>query len=136
MKRVMRIASIIALAVFMSTTAMAAVGWEVVQEFKTGATPLDITATPDGNSTYILTNNGEIQLFSADGKLKGTIPVDKNVDRISLSDGGKALLLMNSKTSQIQKITVSFQFAIKTSGSPTKGKLDAPVVIAVFSDFQ
>jgi len=136
MKHLMSLVAAGLLVLAATLQASADVGWKVTQEIKTDSQPMDMAVSPDGQTTVVLTKDAKVNLYAADGALKGTIPVDKNVSRISLSVDGRLLTLMNSDNSQIQHIVLSFQFAIDTTGAPAKGKEDAPVVIAVFSDFQ
>jgi len=49
---------------------------------------------------------------------------------------GKRLFLTSTKDRTVQVVTIDFIVDINVSGSPYKGRQDAPVVIAVFSDFQ
>jgi len=46
------------------------------------------------------------------------------------------LLLTSGKAKTVQIITLDFVQEINVSGSPFKGKVDAPVAVATFNDFQ
>ena len=119
-----------------ATAAQAAVEWSVVQEFKAPAAFVDAAVSPDGRNTFVLTKNNGVQVFSATGALKGTIPAGPGVDRIALSEDGQVLHLLNSKSGSIRLLAVTFQVALDATGSPFKGKDNAPVVLTEFSDFQ
>jgi len=58
------------------------------------------------------------------------------VDAIQAGPGEDILLLTSRKNRTVQVITVNFIRDINVSGSPFKGQADAPVVIAVFNDYQ
>ena len=98
--------------------------------------PMDVVAAGDGKWAYILTQ-GEVLVYSLTTKsLLGRSPVDKDIRRISLSSKGDQLYLMNDKTKTLSIVSVAFVNMFTVAGSPFKGPADAPVVIAVFSDYQ
>jgi hypothetical protein len=55
---------------------------------------------------------------------------------IGTSPNGDSLLLADSKAKTLEVVGISFVVDIDISGLPFKGPADAPVVIAVFSDYQ
>jgi hypothetical protein len=97
---------------------------------------LDVAVSPDGEKLYILTDNGNILIYSAKGKLTDTLKVDKDINAIRVSRTGDVLFLSSQKSKQVQVVLLDFIQNIDISGSPFKGPDNAPVVIAVFSDFQ
>ena len=44
--------------------------WEILSTLKLDTPPLDMAVAPDGKSVYILTHNGEIQVYDLDGTSK------------------------------------------------------------------
>jgi hypothetical protein len=99
-------------------------------------TPIDVAASPDGRRIFILTDRGEVVVYSSAAKIEGKIDVGQHVDQIKLGPRGESLILKSSKNKTVQIVTIDFIQKINTSGSPFKGPENAPVVIAVFDDFQ
>lgn len=116
--------------------AQAKTQWEVYQNLKLSYTPVDLQVSADGNWLYVLSEDGNLMIYSASGKLKDTIAVGSNVDRIKTGPQEGVLFLLNSKDSTLQVVGVSISEEIDIEGSPVKGLSSAPVTIAVFSDFQ
>jgi DNA-binding beta-propeller fold protein YncE len=118
------------------TQSFAAVESTVIQTLDLESPPLDVAVSPDGEKLYILTDNGNILIYSAKGKLTDTIKVDKDINAIRVSRTGDVLFLSSQKSKQVQVVLLDFIQSIDISGSPFKGPDNAPVVITVFSDFQ
>lgn len=112
------------------------VDWNVAQTFNTGARQLDVALAFNGKYVYVLTDAGEIRIFSSDGTLKDKITVGKGVDGIKATQWEDVLLISNSSEGTVQVITLDFIHTINTTGSPSRGPADADVTIVVFSDFQ
>jgi hypothetical protein len=62
--------------------------------------------------------------------------VGKVYDRLKLVESSDILFLSSRKDKIIQIIQLDFVQNIDTLGSPFKGSENAPVIIAVFSEFQ
>jgi len=114
----------------------AGVEWQVRQTFKMDQPPLDVAVSPDGRHVFVLTGGGTILVYAQDGKLEDRIKVGYHADQIKIGPRGKRLFITNRKDKTVQVIKLDFIFDIKVSGSPYEGPPDAPVVIAVFSEFQ
>ncbi|MGD1969136.1 MAG: hypothetical protein PVH74_06420 [Desulfobacterales bacterium] len=112
------------------------VEWSVLQTLQLDATPIDVALTPDGRKIFVLTDQGKVLVFSRSTKPDAKIDVGNHVDRIKSGPRGDTLILSSGKNKTIQVISIDFIQTINTSGSPFKGPEDAPVVIAVFDDFQ
>ena len=112
------------------------VEWNILKTLQLDATPLDVAITPDGRRIYVLTDQGEILVYSSTQKVEGRVEVGKQVDQLKLGPRGETLILTSSKKRTVQVIGIDYIQTINTSGSPFKGKADARVVIAVFDDFQ
>ncbi len=110
--------------------------WKVYQTLQLDTKPIDVAITPDGRKIFILTEQGEILIYSSSTEPEAKIDVGKHVDQIKLGPRGDTLILNSGKNKTVQVITIDFIQTINTSGSPFKGPEDAPVVIAVFDDFQ
>jgi len=116
--------------------AQAKVDWEVFSAIQLDATPLDVANSPDGELTFLLTDEAKVLIYSSEGKLVGTVPVDPSVTDIDISPKGEKLYLINSKRKTLLTINVDFVVDINVSDSPFLGPAGAEVVVAVFSDFQ
>jgi DNA-binding beta-propeller fold protein YncE len=99
-------------------------------------TPIDVAISPDGRRIFVLTDRGEVVVYSSAAKIEAKIDVGQHVDQIKLGPRGDTLILKSGKNKTVQIVSIDFIQKINTSGSPFKGPEDAPVVIAVFDDFQ
>ena len=99
-------------------------------------TPVDGALSAGGKYIFVLTDKGKVLVYTPDGKLNDTIPVDKSVDSIKAGPREEILLLVSSKNKTVQVAVLEFVQEINTSGSPSKGAADAPVAIVLFTDFQ
>jgi len=117
------------------TASFAGVEWETEYRFELDQPPLDVAVTPDGKHLFVLTKKG-ISVYSQDGKLVDKINVGYAVDRIRIGPRGRRLFITSRKNRTVEALDIAFIFDIDLSGSPYKGPRNAPVVIAVFSDFQ
>ena len=114
----------------------AALEWRIIQGVDLKTTPLDIASSADGLWLFILTP-GEILVFSAqEGKITERIPVDPTFDRITSFPSGNVLSITSSTKKVLQIIYLETVYKIDVMGLPFKGPQDAPVTIAVFTDYQ
>jgi hypothetical protein len=120
------------------TTSLASdnVEMNVYKTLQLEETPIDVAVSPDGRRIFGLTDRGEVVVYSSAARIEARIDVGQHVDQIKLGPRGASLILKSSKNKTVQIVTVDFIQKINTSGSPFKGPEDAPVVIAVFDDFQ
>jgi hypothetical protein len=118
------------------TQSLASVEWNIHKTLKLDTQPLDVAVSQNGNSIFVLTESGRILIYSSDGNLKDTIDVGNHVDQIKSGPTEEWLFLSSRKNKTIEILHVDFIQHIDISGSPFKGSENAPVVIAVFSDFQ
>jgi hypothetical protein len=114
----------------------AEVEWTLHKTFKTQHPPRDVETSVNGKWVFILTEQGEILIYASNGVLRDTIDVGDSIDSIKAGPRGDILFLSSRTDSTVQLITLDFIQNINVSGSPFKGLADAPVAIAVFSDFQ
>jgi len=119
-----------------SLPAWAEVVSTVESSFKTTEGPLDLSTTADGSKTFVLTKKGNVLIYDAEGKLTETISVGKSFDQMEVSLQGDKLFLSSSREKTVQVVSLAFVKEINIAGSPYKGAKDAPVIVAVFSDFQ
>lgn len=110
--------------------------WTVQQNWPTAGQTLDMVHSMDGKFVYILNNKQQVQVFSNQGKLQGSIPVEEGVSAIDIAPQGEKLYLINNKSQTFSAVGVSYVVDIDVTGSPFEGLADAPVTIAVFTDFE
>lgn len=98
--------------------------------------PLDIAASIDGKTIYVLAQ-GEILVYSiAENKVSNRIPIDKDFDKLTYAARNNVLILTSSSSKTLKIIQVDFIYNIALDGLPFKGPSDAAVTIAVFNDYQ
>ena len=128
------------LIIFALTTAAssvyASVEINLEKTLKTDGMPLDLAISPDGNRTFVLTDNGHVLIYNRNGDLTDTIEIGPHVDQIELDPRGEKLFATSRQNRTVEIITLEFIHQINILGSPFKGPQDAPVTITVFSDFQ
>ncbi len=127
--------SLLVAAVF-TANSFAVVEWDIQKTIKTDKPPVDVAVSADGKQIFVLTETGEILIYAPDGKLQDKIGVGKHIDQIEIGPQEDMLLLKSRSNQTIDILVIDFIQKIDTSNSPFKGPADAPVVIAVFSDFQ
>ena len=110
--------------------------WSVQASWPIPAKPLDIAQSLDNKKVFILGADAKVYIFTPDGKQLGALPVDPNVNAIDIAARGEMIYLVNNKTNTYTAIDVSFNQKIDVTGAPVRGKVDAPVTLVVFSDFE
>ena len=128
--------TIMVISICLTMPALAKTEFQVRQRFELDQVPVDMLVSSSNKWIYILTSQGQIVIYTARGQLRDTIDVGPDVDQIKAGPRDDVLFLLSRKSKSVQVITVDFTEEITTRGSPSKGPADAPVVIAVFSDFQ
>jgi hypothetical protein len=98
--------------------------------------PLDMVQSADGNMVFFLTENNRVLIYSSEGILKGTIPVDAGVSKIGTDIRGENILLMDDKNNTFTSVSFDIIREIDITGSPYKGADNAPVIVAVFTNYQ
>jgi DNA-binding beta-propeller fold protein YncE len=127
---------VIVLGAAVNSFAAGNVEWNILKTLKLDATPLDVAITPDGRRIYVLTDQGEIIVYSSTQNVEAKIEVGRHVDQLKLGPRGETLILTSGENKTVQIITLDFIQKINTAGAPFKGTEDAAVVIALFDDFQ
>jgi hypothetical protein len=112
------------------------VDWDVKKTLKIEKTPVDVAVSLNGRWVFVLTAQGSILIYSGDGRLEDEITVGKHVDGIKVGPEQDILILSSRKNKTVEILVLDFIRNIDVSNSPFKGPTDAPVTIAVFSDFQ
>lgn len=110
--------------------------WSVQASWPIPAKPIDIAQSLDNKKVFVLTADAKVYIFTPDGKQLGVLPVDPNVTAIDIAARGEMLYLINGKTNTYSALDISFNQKIDITGAPVRGKIDAPVTLVVFSDFE
>ena len=137
MKQVRRIGILLTAPIFcFSGLVMAEVEKGDSRTFKLEAKPIDMATSADGQYTFVLTEGGKVFILDRSGTLKDTLTVNESVMSIGTSPKGDLLLLADSKENTLEVVKISFVVDIDIAGLAFKGPADAPIVLAVFSDYQ
>lgn len=112
------------------------VDWQTAETIRTAAAPREVKVSADGRYTFILTDDGEVHIYSAEGVLQDTVKAGGPIDSIEVAPAGDRIFLIDSSGKAIRIVDLTYIQEIKTAGAPYKGPADAPVVLAVFSDFE
>ncbi|MBT8364687.1 MAG: hypothetical protein KJP23_08275 [Deltaproteobacteria bacterium] len=115
---------------------LATVETSVQKTLKTDAVPIDVTVSPDGRSTFVLTDEGSVLVYDQLGNQTDNINVGNHVDKIEMGPSGERLFATSRQNKTVEIILLSFIRNINTGGSQFKGDANAPVIITVFSEFQ
>jgi len=110
--------------------------WRIVKDLDLKTAPLDVAPSADGQWLFILTP-GEILVYSIqEEKVIQQIPVDRDFDRIASLPRANTLTITSSVKKSLQIILLESVYKIDLSGLPFRGPQDAPVTVAVFTDYQ
>ena len=116
--------------------ANASVEWTPGRAFKLDKSPVDVAYSTDGRWVFVLTDEGSLLIYSAEGKIADRIAVGTHVNSIKAGPKAHSLFLVSRKNKTVEEIVLDFIYDINISGSPFKGKDTAPVIITVFNDYQ
>jgi DNA-binding beta-propeller fold protein YncE len=119
-----------------ATLSFAGVNMELDHKLTLENPPLDVVSTPDGKYIFVLTDKGDISVFDQKGVLQNKIHVGGEMDQIRMDPQGTRLFVTSPKEKTVKVISLDFFVEINTAGAPYQGLENAPVVLAVFSDFQ
>ena len=135
-KLILLLTMAIVLGAFANSYASDNVEWNVYKTLQLEETPIDVAGSPDGRRIFVLTDRGEVIIYSSAGKIEAKIDVGQHVNQLKLGPKGNSLILSSGKNKTVEIVTLDFIRKINVSGSPFKGPEDAAVVIAVFDDFE
>ena len=119
-----------------SSNSSAEVEGDIQRTLKLQESPVDVAVSLNGKWLFVLTQTGSIQIYTPDGRLEGQLTVGSQVDGIRVGPREDLLILTSREDKTVQIVALDFIRPINVTGSPFKGPDDAPVVIAVFSDFE
>lgn len=128
---------VVLLLLFGASPALAAnrVDVRMLRTVSLDANPTQVVATADGQRIYVLTEKGDVQLFSTNGDLIGSFEAGPDVTGIA-PQGANRLILEMGKQQQLMLIALEPVVQLSTAGAPTLGPADAPVTIVIFDDFE
>ena len=109
---------------------------DIQRTLKLQEAPVDVAVSLNGKWLFVLTHTGSIQVYTPNGRLEGQLTVGSQVDGIRVGPREDLLLLTSRQDKTVQIMTLDFIRPVNVTGSPFKGPDDAPVLIAVFSDFE
>jgi protein-disulfide isomerase len=121
---------------FFATAALAEVGWEVQTSVPLPETPVASAVSPDAKRIFVLTEKGDVLIYSPQGTLEETMPIGQGMDTLDVMPGGDRLLLQSRREKTLKIYELAFIQKIDITGDPFKGPASAPVTIVVFDDFQ
>ncbi len=99
-------------------------------------TPVDMVQSVDGKYIFVLTDNHKLLIYEPNGNLKASADVDPGVVAIDTDARGEQILLVDKDNKTFTSFSIDFVAEIDITGSPLQGNPDAPVTVAVFSDFE
>nr|MBF0221938.1 hypothetical protein [Desulfobulbaceae bacterium] len=108
---------------------------EVLLTMKPSGRIIDTAMSNDGKLFFVLNDSGKIEIFEA-GMPKGVLNVSSGVHSIQSNANGDLLFLSDPEAGTIEIAAVQYIVDIDTADSPFKGAPNAPVEVALFSDFQ
>lgn len=119
-----------------SAPVWAAVEKNVVKTISVPGGPVDSAVSGDGNLFFVLAGQGKVYIYEKNGVLKDILNVGGSPDMVTSSPSGDLLYLTDKESGDVQIVAVDFVQEIWTEGNAFKGPANAPVVVAIFSDFQ
>ena len=109
---------------------------KLVKRHPLGKQPVDVAQSVSDGRVFVLLETGEVQIFSADGQPQDLFKVGAGVTSLEVSPDGKMLFLGNSKSNELQLLTLAYVQKLPIGTSAVKGDANAPVTIILFDDFQ
>ncbi len=113
-----------------------AIEWHMAKQWRLPESPVDIVHSDDGKYVFVLTKESKVLVYDTDGQLAGGVSVGKGVTGIDVSPRAETLYLIDGRTNTLTALSIDFVHHIDISGSPFKGPEDAPVTLALFTDFE
>jgi len=120
----------------LNKNASAKVEWELLEKIALDDAPNDIAISSKGTTAYILGTNKILIYSTQENKVTDTIPITGKFSQIAISADGEKLFLTGAESKQLSIIKVTSIYDIQVGQSPVIGKLDAPVSMVAFLDYQ
>ena len=122
--------------IWVPPAAQADVELSVFEEFNLEAPALDVTVSPDGKWLFVLTS-GEILVYTMpEHRVVRRMKVDGGFDRITHVGSDNTLILTSHANKTLKMVRWSIRHSFTVDGLAFQGPENAPVTIAVFSDYQ
>jgi len=122
------------MSVALAATPKNRIEWTIQNQWNLPAEPVSIVQALDNSKVFVLAKDNTVYVFTPDGTLLGSIPVNPDTTAIDIAPRGELLYLAGKNG--YTALSLSITQDIDTSGSPFLGKENAPVTLVVFSDFQ
>jgi DNA-binding beta-propeller fold protein YncE len=119
-----------------STGVSAKIEWDIINTITLENRPLDIAISSDGTIAYILCKKNILLFSTKENKIIDTLPVTDKFSQIALSPDGEKLFLTHTTKKHLSIIQLTQIYEIEVGQSPIIGKVDAPVSVFVFLDYQ
>ncbi len=100
------------------------------------ASAIDMAVSWDALRVYLLTSKGMVLVVSQSGDIEDRIDIGADATGIESTSVPGVLLVKRKTSGDVELISLEQTYPIDLSKAPSKGPEDAPVLIAVFSDFQ
>lgn len=110
--------------------------WRVIKEIDLKNQPLDVVTALDGKTIFILVPGEVLIQDMKTYDISQRISVGKEFDRLTHSPSKNILILSSSTANTLKIIQLKRIYQFDFSGLPYLGPKDAPVTIAIFSDYQ
>jgi len=110
--------------------------WTAEMSWSLPARPLDVAQSLDNKRVFILGDDARIYIFDPNGRQLGVMPVTPDINAIDISARGDLLFVTSQKDKTYSALSISFNQKIDITGAPVRGKIDAPVTLVLFSDFE
>lgn len=110
--------------------------WQVIHSLNLKTTPVDVVVSSDNRWIYLLDNQGQLLIYGFNGQLRDTINVGSDIDEIKAGPREDLLFLLSRSKSSLQLISINVIENINIERAPYEGPEQAPITVAVFSDFQ
>jgi thiol-disulfide isomerase/thioredoxin len=125
---------LIVLFLLITTSAHATIDWTLQNQFNFEASPIAMVPASDGKTVYVLTP-GKIVVYSVpENRVIDFMPVDRKFDHLTVLGKDKLFFLSSSKDNSVS--VFERKKSLDFSGLSFKGPPEAPVTVAVFSDYQ
>ncbi len=131
----MRISLMVILVLLLSSSLLLANSVEVrmLRSVSLNATPVQTVF--DGQRIYVLTDKGEVQLYSPNGDPVGSFDAGPETTGITVQGNNRLVLEMGAQK-QLLLVEVEPVVQISTEGAPSMGPANAAVSIVIFDDFE
>ena len=123
-----------------SNGALASVDWQSRLLLPGKGSVMATVASFDGQKLFVLTR-GHLTLYDGKGNKIGSTTVPEEMNQLQITGFQPAgipekIFVSSTSTGQVIQLDYSMVIPIDAAGSPFLGNPEAPVTIAIFSDFQ